>query len=100
MATTKNATRYVSEVGAEKSYMERITNDLTRLSIDQIDPLRPRKLTKKNIAREFNKYFGDVSKLANWQRFCQDIGLNVDELTSLSKCKQVRNPFALFHLFL
>lgn len=33
--------RHVSEIGAEMSHLERMTNDLARLSIDQIDPLGP-----------------------------------------------------------
>ncbi|TVY48025.1 hypothetical protein LOCC1_G001074 [Lachnellula occidentalis] len=87
MARTKRPAPHESEVGAGKSQLAHITNGLAGLSIVQVDALGPPKLNKKNIAGEFNRYFGDVSKLENWQRFCQDIGLDVEELTTLTKCK-------------
>ena len=89
-----------SEVQTEKSSrMESLTNAVAGLSITQNNHFSSPKLNKENVAYEFDKYFGDASKLVNWQRFCVDIGLNIDELTSLTKCKQVRNPFASFPLF-
>lgn len=45
----------------------------------------------RNIAAEFTRYFGSASKLQNWQRLCQDIGI-VGDLSSMKKCKQVRVP--------
>ena len=76
------------------NHNEYFTYDVARLPICQPSNPRHSRLTKKNVVREFDNYFGDVSKLANWQRFCKDIGLDIDELTSLSKCKKVRNSFA------
>jgi hypothetical protein len=42
----------------------------------------------KNIVREFERYFGNDTKLENWVRLCRDVGIE-SELTSISKCKQV-----------
>lgn len=46
------------------------------------------KKQKRDIVIEFDRYFGEVTKLENWQRLCSDIGLP-DDLTSLTQCKKV-----------
>jgi hypothetical protein len=53
-------------------------------------PPAPRPIGKKikNIAREFERYFGSDTKLENWVRLCRDVGIE-GELPSISKCKQV-----------
>jgi hypothetical protein len=43
---------------------------------------------RRNIAAEFARYFGNTDKLANWQRLCQDLGIE-EELPSITKCRQV-----------
>ena len=37
---------------------------------------------------EFDGYFGEDTKLENWQRLCRDVGID-DDLPSINKCKQV-----------
>jgi hypothetical protein len=50
----------------------------------------PGRPTKRNIVKEFDVYFGNTSKLANWQMLCRDLGIEgEDELNSITKCKQV-----------
>jgi len=46
------------------------------------------RLNRNNIVSAFNDYFGNATKLENWQRLCRDIGVD-DELPSITKCKQV-----------
>ncbi|PBP15552.1 hypothetical protein BUE80_DR013717 [Diplocarpon rosae] len=41
---------------------------------------------RRNIVNEFNRYFGDESKLANWVRLCRDVGIQED-LKSITKCR-------------
>src|SRR6266536_5661922 len=44
-----------------------------------------RKLNRKrDIVGEFARYFGEESKLANWQRLCRDVGIK-DDLPSVTK---------------
>jgi hypothetical protein len=43
---------------------------------------------KRKIVAEFDRYFGDVSKLENWQRLCADVGIE-DDLPSMNQCKKV-----------
>jgi hypothetical protein len=54
------------------------------------NPLQPphRRRPKRNIVAEFERYFGEVSKLENWQRLCADVGIE-DDLPSLTQCKKV-----------
>jgi hypothetical protein len=48
-----------------------------------------RKLNRKrDIVGEFARYFGEESKLANWQRLCCDVGIE-DDLPSVTKCREV-----------
>lgn len=49
-----------------------------------------KKARSRNIVKEFGDYFGNESKLANWQMLCSDVGIEGD-LSSLNKCKAVRN---------
>ena len=43
---------------------------------------------KRDIASEFNDYFGTVSNLANWQMLCRDVGVE-EGLASITQCKKV-----------
>lgn len=52
-----------------------------------------KKKRTRNVVKEFDDYFGDYSKLANWQIFCRDLECEGD-LSSLTKCKNVRTPFS------
>jgi hypothetical protein len=47
-----------------------------------------RKKQKRDIAVEFNDYFGDASKLVNWQRLCTDVGIE-EKPSSLTACRNV-----------
>ena len=47
------------------------------------------RLDKNNIVVSFNNYFGNITRLENWQKLCRDVGLDND-LSSIAKCKQVR----------
>jgi hypothetical protein len=51
------------------------------------NPTKPR----RDIASEFNAYFGNATNLQNWQRLCHDIGLE-DDLPSITSCRQVISP--------
>lgn len=42
----------------------------------------------QNAKEEFNAYFGDPGKLANWQRLCRDLDIHPVP-TSITKCKKV-----------
>lgn len=44
---------------------------------------------RRDIAREFENYFGNETVLANWQRLMADLGLE-DDFSSIAKCKAVR----------
>jgi hypothetical protein len=44
---------------------------------------------RRDIIFEFNAYFGDETKLENWQRMCRDIGIE-DYVPSITKCKTVK----------
>jgi hypothetical protein len=48
----------------------------------------------RNIAQEFENYFGNETNLANWQNLCEDVGIK-DDLNSIRKCKLVRRPLSL-----
>lgn len=50
---------------------------------------KSRRQPKRNIVREFKEYFGDESKLVNWQRMCVDLHIEAD-LSSLTKCRNVQ----------
>jgi len=43
---------------------------------------------KRDIVGEFSRYFGEKTKLANWQRLCRDVGIE-DGLQSVTKCREV-----------
>lgn len=45
---------------------------------------------KRDIVQEFANYFGNESKLANWQMLCNDLHIGRD-LSSIRKCKAVRD---------
>jgi hypothetical protein len=45
------------------------------------------KNTSRPIVREFNEYFG-AGTLADWQRLCQDVGLDGD-YRSITQCRKV-----------
>ncbi|KAM7207023.1 hypothetical protein V8F33_000122 [Rhypophila sp. PSN 637] len=47
-------------------------------------------ITDDKMAELFNDYFGD-RKLANWQRFCIDLGLEDENLSTLNQCKKALN---------
>ncbi|KAK4193331.1 hypothetical protein QBC35DRAFT_102937 [Podospora australis] len=51
----------------------------------------------RDVAAEFDTYFGSASKLENWQRLCADIGLEGD-FGSLTKCRRaLRKVFVNIH---
>jgi len=55
---------------------------------------KPKK-NKRNIADEFDRYFGNASELENWQRLCRDVGVQGD-LPSMKQCRLVgRSRFTL-----
>lgn len=49
---------------------------------------RSPKTPPRDIAAEFAEYFGRENDLANWQRFCRDLGIEV-QLHSVRQCKAV-----------
>ncbi len=51
------------------------------------------KKEKRDVVKEFDDYFGDYSKLSNWQMLCRDLDIEGD-LGSLTKCKNVRIPLS------
>jgi hypothetical protein len=42
----------------------------------------------RNIVQQFDEYFGNASKVANWQMLCFDLDIEGD-LSSITKCKSV-----------
>lgn len=83
-----------------------VTSALAQISMNE--PQRSRnpqtapvpRATKKTIVAEFQRYFGDESKLENWQRLCKDVGIDED-LPSITKCREVRQsplPLTLYTL--
>lgn len=58
------------------------------VSVCSTPPSRPTGKKIKNIVREFERYFGNDTKLENWVRLCRDVGIE-GELSSISNCKQV-----------
>ncbi|KAF4631442.1 hypothetical protein G7Y89_g6692 [Cudoniella acicularis] len=46
-----------------------------------------RKKIRRDVVEEFDRYFGNASNLANWQRLCWDVGIEED-LNSVRKCRQ------------
>jgi len=42
----------------------------------------------RNVVQEFNNYFGNQTKLENWQKLCNDLRLSGD-ISSITKCKKV-----------
>jgi hypothetical protein len=63
---------------------------------DPLYPLQRRRRPRRNIVGEFDRYFGEVSKLENWQRLCVDIGIE-DDLTSIKQCKKVYSSSSILH---
>ncbi|TVY58274.1 hypothetical protein LCER1_G004126 [Lachnellula cervina] len=49
--------------------------------------LRPKK-PRRNIVKEFDRYFGSEDDLENWQRLCHDVGVD-DDLSSITKCRKM-----------
>lgn len=45
---------------------------------------------RRGIVGEFDRYFGSVNNLENWQRLCQDVGVDGDH-SSITKCREVSN---------
>ncbi|EHK97163.1 hypothetical protein M7I_7084 [Glarea lozoyensis 74030] len=43
---------------------------------------------ESDVTSEFNDYFGDVSKLENWQNLCYDLDVEDIDLGSLKKCRK------------
>lgn len=43
---------------------------------------------KQNIVGEFARYFGEETKLENWQRLCRDVGVDYS-LSSVRQCRVV-----------
>mgnify|MGYP007135339294 CR=1 FL=1 len=45
---------------------------------------------RRDVVEELNDYFG-TGTLADWQRLCCDVGLNVEDwdLSSITKCRKV-----------
>ncbi|TVY17520.1 hypothetical protein LARI1_G004668 [Lachnellula arida] len=50
-------------------------------------PTRQPKKPRRNIVKEFDRYFGSPDNLENWQRLCHDVGVE-DDLTSITKCRE------------
>jgi hypothetical protein len=59
----------------------------------KIDSKAYRKAQGKFIVTEFNEYFGEPTKLLNWEKLCSDLGIN-GPLRSITQCKKVRYTFA------
>jgi hypothetical protein len=53
---------------------------------DNYKTTKKSKKGRRNIAAEFNNYFGSEYNLANWQRLCRDLG--VQEGSSITQCKK------------
>ncbi|KAE8449381.1 hypothetical protein EG329_008282 [Mollisiaceae sp. DMI_Dod_QoI] len=73
---------------SSNSDIDEMTSALAQTNLGDESPprLNHTRLTRKTIVREFERYFGDTSKLDNWQRLCGDVGLD-DDLPSISKCR-------------
>ncbi len=85
---------------SSNSDIDEMTSALAQTNLGDESPprLNHTRLTRKIIVREFERYFGDTSKLDNWQRLCGDVGLD-DDLPSISKCRVVSQTlFALQNL--
>ncbi|KAE9381960.1 hypothetical protein N431DRAFT_476696 [Stipitochalara longipes BDJ] len=61
------------------------------VSVQSTPQPRPGGTRIKNIISEFDRYFGNDTKLENWQRLCGDVGVD-GELLSIRKCKQALIP--------
>lgn len=59
----------------------------------KIDSKAYRKAQGEFIVTEFKEYFGEPTKLLNWQKLCSDLGIN-GPLRSITQCKKVCYMFA------
>lgn len=61
---------------------------MSSMSLDRA-ALKPKaKNLRRDIAIEFDRYFGNTSKVDNWVRLCRDVGIH-EELRSIRQCKLV-----------
>ncbi|KAG0650621.1 hypothetical protein D0Z07_2210 [Hyphodiscus hymeniophilus] len=42
---------------------------------------------RRDIVAEFERYFGNETNLANWQRLCHDVGI-AEQLRSINQCRK------------
>lgn len=57
-----------------------------------------RKARERFIVEEFDDYFGEDTKLGNWQKLCLDLGME-DPPQSITQCRKVcSNGFACGHV--
>jgi hypothetical protein len=85
----KASTQPLAKGGSTASLENNMANlALGAVSVSPTSPSRPTGKKIKNIAREFERYFGSDTKLENWVRLCRDVGIE-GELPSITKCKQV-----------
>ncbi|KAH8804402.1 hypothetical protein F5884DRAFT_680453 [Xylogone sp. PMI_703] len=46
-----------------------------------------KRTVKRDIVKDFTTYFGEESKLANWQKLCRDLGM-LEIPPSITKCRK------------
>jgi len=101
-STSEEESDYDNDSEEESSRMQRLRRKLAAARkathSPEIDssPIKPSKSSPKmktetraeRANRDFNEYFGNTTKLANWQRLCRD--LEIEPVPgSIKKCKQV-----------
>jgi hypothetical protein len=85
----KASTQPLANGGSTTSLEDNMANlALGGVILGSPPPPRPSGKNIKNIVREFERYFGNDTKLENWVRLCRDVGIE-GELTSINKCRQV-----------
>ena len=87
----------------DKLVLESLTEEFERLAVAQglsRASKNRKRLAKyraaKNdfIADKFELYFGQDTKLENWQQLCRDLGIQ-DNFESITKCKKVINTLQI-----
>jgi hypothetical protein len=72
--------------------LQRITESLSLsppyISLSEASNMPRKKSGNRNIVQQFDEYFGNASKVANWQMLCSDLDIEGD-LSSINKCKSV-----------
>ena len=102
MASKKNkeARKEAKATPVTQATMDKITSALAQSTLNDNQPTSAPSvsryipcLNRDNIAEEFDRYFGNVGKLDNWQRLCRDVGIE-GNLRTVTQCRKVGMMFS------